>query len=99
MAWNWPVITGIKKRLYPDQAPDPVPEPPPTPDPPLITPSRIDAINYLRAWLILRKIPFTQLRDELLKLPLKKMIYTCGVCVWVYMTYTFIQLALSYFTK
>ena len=97
MTWEWPVITGIKKRIWPDKKPDENPAPlPPTPpiNPPNfpddIKPSNFNFVNYLRALMILRAIPFAKLREEILKLPLKRIAYVCGVFIWVYMTYTFI---------
>jgi hypothetical protein len=78
----------------PTPAPIPVPEPPPKPTPTLditpATPSKIQAVNYIRALLILKQIPFKKLREEFLKLPLKQIAYTIGVVIWFIMTYSFI---------
>ncbi len=97
MAWDWPIITGVKKRIWPDKTPDEKPLPlPPSPPAPLpefpanITPSNFNFVNYLRALMLLRAIPFAKLREEILKLPLKKIAYVFGVFIWIYMTYTFI---------
>jgi hypothetical protein len=91
-----PILTKIsnwwnpKPTPAPIPAPEPTPEPAPTPDTPPITPSRVQAVNYIRALLILKQIPIKQLREEFLKLPLKKIAYTIGVVIWFIMTYSFI---------
>jgi hypothetical protein len=97
MGWNWPVISWAKKKLTPDKPVDIVPDSPapPPPTPPLVTPSAINSINYLRAWLLLKKIPFKKLRDEFLKLPLKDLAYIGGLFIWVYMTYTLVMWLLT----
>jgi len=52
-----------------DVTPDQPPVPAPIPTVPEIKPSPINAINYLRSWLLLKKLPFKQLYAEFLKLP------------------------------
>jgi hypothetical protein len=101
MGWDWPVISWAKKKLTPDEpvdvppdeniTPDTPADPVPAPAPPLVKPSAINSINYLRAWLLLKKIPFKKLRDEFLKLPLKDLAYIGGLFIWVYMTYTLVM--------
>jgi hypothetical protein len=91
-----PILTKLinwwnpKPKPTPTPAPIPVPEPTPTPDIPPITPSNIQAVNYIRALLILKQIPIKKLREEFLKLPLKKIAYTIGVVIWFIVTYSFI---------
>ena len=91
-----PILTKIinwwnpKPAPTPTPSPIPVPEPAPTPDIPPITPSSVQAVNYIRALLILNQIPLKKLRDEFFKLPLKKIAYTIGVVIWFIMTYSFI---------
>lgn len=99
MGWNWPVISWAKKKLTPDKPVDVIPDQPPVPTPtptvPEIKPSTINAINYLRAWLLLKKLPFKQLYAEFLKLPLKDLAYIGGLFIWVYMTYTLVMWLLT----
>lgn len=56
---------------------------------PLVKPSPVQAVNYVRALLILKKIPFKQLMQELQKLPWFKITYGLGVIIWIYMTCLF----------
>lgn len=66
------------------------PEPPAAPEePPLIKPSPVQAVNYVRALLILKNIPFKELVQELRKLPWFKITYCLGVIIWIYMTCLF----------
>lgn len=98
MAWNWPVISGVRKKLFPDKEPEVPPTPTPAVDdvtpetkpeqPTMPEPGLLNSVNYIRAWLILRNTPFKELRAEFLKLPLKKLAYVGGLIVWAYMTYT-----------
>lgn len=73
--------------------PTPEPENPAAPE---VKRSFIPAVNYLRAFLILKKIPFKQLRAEFLKLPLRQIAWVIGIGIWAYMTYA---LAMWVFVK
>lgn len=107
MAWNWPVITYVRKKWTPDKKPETPPEPdkekpeeiPAEPDPVVVTPSSLNVVNYLRALMILRNTPFKKLWAEFLKLPLKKLAYATGLIIWVYMTYTLVTQLLSLLFK
>lgn len=80
------------KKVAPLPEPTPTPEPAPVvPEPPIITPSNIQLINYIRALAILRNIPFQQLRTEFFKLPLRKIGWVLGVTFWLYMTYAIVN--------
>lgn len=59
---------------------------------PEVTPSGINAINYVRALMILRKIDFKKLREEFLKLPLKKLAIAIGVIAWCALSYWLFRL-------
>jgi hypothetical protein len=95
-----PILTKLinwwnpKPKPTPTPAPIPLPAPEPIPTPapevPTVTPSSIQAVNYIRALLILKNIPLKKLREEFLKLPLKQIAYTIGVVIWFIMTYSFI---------
>jgi hypothetical protein len=78
------------KKVDPQPAPVPAPAPAPKPEPPVITPSNIQLVNYIRALAILRGIPFQQLRTEFFKLPLRKIGWVLGVTFWLYMTYAIV---------
>jgi hypothetical protein len=93
-----PVRTWLKSWFDTPTTPDPVPPadvvaPDPEIDPavPAIEPSRVQLVNYIRALLILRNTPFKELRDEFLKLPLKKIAYAIGTVIWLFMSYTFLK--------
>jgi hypothetical protein len=58
------------------------------PEPKLPRPSSVQLVNYIRAAMILRNIPFKKLGDELKKVPWFTVVYITGVVVWVYMTYS-----------
>jgi len=91
------MFSRIRNWLYPEKdapqpEPTPAPEPAPViPAPPVITPSNIQLINYVRALAILRSIPFNQLRTEFFKLPLRKIGWVLGVTFWLYMTYAIVS--------
>lgn len=57
---------------------------------PEIKPSNLQFINYIRALMILQKIPFAKLRDELKKLPWLDILYVLGWFVWLFMSGLFI---------
>lgn len=90
------MFNKLRKWLYPKKdAPQPAPSPdvepaPVIPEPPVVTPSNIQLINYVRALAILRSIPFQQLRTEFFKLPLRKIGWVVGVTFWIYMTYAIV---------
>ena len=86
------MFSRIRNWLYPEKdTPQPEPAPAPAiPEPPIITPSSIQLINYVRALAILRSIPFQQLREEFFKLPLRKIGWVVGVTFWIYMTYAIV---------
>ena len=69
--------------------PDPTPEPvlPVVPEPPVVKPSSIQLINYLRVLSILRSIPLARLKAEFLKLPLRKLGWALAVTLWLGLTY------------
>jgi hypothetical protein len=77
--------------LFPKKpAPDDIPE---------IKPSNIQFVNYIRALLILKKIPFKQLLAELKKLPWLDICYVIGVFIWLFMTGLFVwQLWITFTT-
>ena len=89
-----PVITWIRNWIKPPAEPDvPLPQPNPAPaidDPVIPAPSIIPAANYIRAFFILRAIPFKKLRDAFLQLPLWHIAYVIGCIIWVFMTYSFV---------
>jgi hypothetical protein len=72
------------KRKKPEKPKDP-------PDVPLVKPSPVQAVNYVRALLILKNIPFKELMQELRKLPWFKITYCVGVIIWLYMTGLFLN--------
>ena len=90
-----PIITKINGWLFPEKKPAPAPEPAPesAPNtveadvPDIAQPSAVQAVNYIRALLILKNLPLKQLREEFLKLPLAKICWLAGVLIWLYMTY------------
>jgi hypothetical protein len=87
-----PIITKIRDWLYPKKddpkpTPAPTPQPEPVDDKPLIAPSSIQFVNYIRAIMILRNIPITKLQAEFAKIPWLDIGYIAGVFIWVYMTY------------
>lgn len=95
-----PVITKIidwftPKKVEPDPAPAPLPEPAPAPTPPepeipAIRPSNLQFVNYIRALMILQRIPITKLKKELAKLPWLDIAYVCGIFIWVVMSCLFV---------
>lgn len=89
-----PILTKLSEWWNPTPAPTPAPAPTPVPEPtpdiPTITPSSIQAVNYIRVLMILKQLPIKELRAAFLKLPLKKIAYTIGVVIWFIMTYSFI---------
>jgi hypothetical protein len=82
------MFNRLRDWLYPKKVD---PQPAPTPEPPVILPSNIQLVNYIRALAILRNIPFQQLRAEFFKLPLRKISWVLGVTFWLYMTYAIVN--------
>lgn len=85
-----PIITKLKNWFFPKK-----PEPPKEPEPePTVkidaAPSPLPAVNYIRALLILKSLPLAQLREEFFKLPLRKLGWTVGLAIWLYMSYAII---------
>lgn len=108
-----PILKKLSNWLKPKPAPAPTPTPAPIlpPDPtsaPIPTPtvdapeisrSNIQLINYARALLILKQLPLKKLREEFLKLPLRKIAYTIGVFIWAIMTYSLLKHLLQWALK
>ena len=88
-----PLLTKLKKLVFPDKAPAPTPapqpEPAPVPEPtaPDVKPSAINAVNYIRALMVLRNIDFAKLRAEFSKLPLRQLGIIFGLLLWCALTY------------
>lgn len=89
-----PIITKIKLWLFPEKPkpiePEAVPAPPPT-EPPVVEPSNLQFLNYIRALMILRDTPLKKLREEFFKLPLNGLAWAAGCVIWLYMTYAFLR--------
>lgn len=79
-----------KKEDNPAPSPKPAPEEPQVVIPE-IKPSNLQFVNYIRALLILKNIPFTKLRDELKKLPWLDILYVVGIFIWIFMSYLFVR--------
>lgn len=103
-----PIITRVKGWLFPDKTPEPDSDVSPTPEPqpdtptppkqddvPVARPSAIQAVNYIRAFLILKNLPLKKLRDSFFKLPLRQIFWVIGLCIWVYMSYALVKLLLN----
>ena len=100
-----PVLDALRRLWSPEKdepapapTPAPVPEPTPAPVPapvvpvPNVKPGPINSINYVRALLLLRKIPIKKLREEFLKLPLRQIGFILGFIVWLGLSYWLICL-------
>jgi hypothetical protein len=89
-----PIITKIKSWLFPEK-PKPVePEAVPAstqPEPPVVEPSNLQFLNYIRALMILRDTPLKKLREEFFKLPLDRLTWFAGCLIWLYMSYAFLR--------
>lgn len=87
-----------RRKKEDDTPPVPAPEPKePAVEIPEIKPSNLQFVNYIRALLILKNIPFTKLRDELKKLPWLDIFYVLGILIWIFMSCLFIrQLVLAF---
>ena len=99
-----PILTKIKNLFGPKTPVEPEPAPvmpdkPVEPEIPTInvSPSGINAVNYIRALMILRGIDFKKLREEFFKLPLKQLGIMTGLIVWCGLTYWFCLLAFRLF--
>ena len=89
-----PIITKIKSWLFPEKPkpaePADVPVPAPA-EPPVVEPSNLQFLNYIRALMILRDTPLKKLREEFLKLPLNHLAWGAGCLIWLYMSYAFLR--------
>lgn len=74
----------------------PAPAAEPAPELPEVKPGAIQMVNYLRAFAILRKIPFKEFRAELVKLPWRQIAWFTGLVIWLYMTYAIGSAALKW---
>ena len=93
------MFNRLRNLVFPkkaEPAPPPAPAPEPVlPSPPIVKPSSIQLVNYIRALAILRTIPFKRLRDEFVKLPLRQLGWMLGVIFWLYMTYAIVSAILG----
>lgn len=66
--------------------PDPVPEPTPTPEPDKNPPGVVD---YLKAWRLLKDIPFRRIWPALVSVPVIAFFAVSGLAAWLFFLFGF----------